>query len=88
MKRLTVGAYHGVLGAGWRQRQLLQFGDGGLGRRFYILQNNVVLTLKRKKEKLIEPFGSEGIVRFTSRTAGSIPVQPIFGLIDWIGPKP
>ena len=30
-------------------RQLLWFGERGFGRRFYILQNNVVLMLKKKK---------------------------------------
>ena len=43
-------------GPGGRRRQLW-FEEGGFVMRFYILQNGVVLMLKKEK-KLIEPFGS------------------------------
>ena len=43
-------------GPGGGRRQL-QFEEGGFVMRFYILQNGVVLMLKKEK-KLIEPFGS------------------------------
>ena len=52
------------------------FGEGEFGTRLYILQNGVVLMLKKKK---------------INRTLGSsnpIPNQPIFGLIDLIGLEP